>query len=128
MSRNRILSLLVVSLALIAVFGIVEAMIKVDGRTGDEYVCSGSTDPYCLCMAQIGDTGICNAQKTDTEGTTTSWGTRCDEPDLCKAWIQCPNGTTKECVGEYEVKADDAGISCQDTGDDTLMTTDYCPN
>ena len=126
-SRRNFLVVGVLTLVLaFAVYAVLEAMIKVDGRTGEKYYCDeDNTDPYCACMSAIGEEEWCHGNKNGgDEETGVSWGSGCID-ELCTAWTTCADGERVECTGEYKAQADEAGVRCLDTGD-AIASSDYC--
>lgn len=48
---------------------------------------------------------------------TGGWGVFCSDTE-CTAWTNCANGSRVTCNGDYRGSADQAGVTCQDTGSD----------
>jgi hypothetical protein len=82
-------------------------------------------------MSLIGEERWCQASKGSGDDYV-SWGSGCltedqhsGNGDLCTAWTNCADGERVECVGEYKVQSDEAGVRCLDTGD-AIASQDYC--
>lgn len=118
MSRKKLFSGLVLLVLVLVVLSVAHARIKIKDPSGSDYQCDETaTDPYCVCMSTIGDERFCGASKTDPDGTTTSWGTRCTDAE-CSGETTCSNGTKVSCKGEFKAYADETGVRCIDTGSD----------
>lgn len=125
MKKRRILIALVAATVLVGLLAVLDARIKVDGRD-PEYNCTNATDPYCSCLSIIGDESWCSGFKDDPNEGTSNWGTDCSG-DLCKAFINCTDGSRETCEGEYRAQADEEGVRCQDTWSDPGDSA-YCPD